>query len=213
MAAKKYGKSLKELNQPILMAFAALNFLVLYLAITTGEFSVAALKAALAEWRSAIPAAIGVVLTTVLNGLVPADWKYRLVFHRWNDALPGCRAFSVHAKSDPRIDLGRLRERHGRMPSTPTAQNALWYSIYRGIQDEPAVRQGHRDFLLTRDCAALAALFIPVLGLIGLLQIPTTGTAVVYFILLVVQFALVRLAASHYGTRMVTTVLAVEGNP
>src|ERR1700730_9284409 len=53
------------------------------------------------------------LLAIVLSGVLGDTWKARLVFWRWNNPLPGCRAFSELLASDPRIDVASLRSRLG----------------------------------------------------------------------------------------------------
>jgi hypothetical protein len=45
-------------------------------------------------------------------------------------------------------------------------------------------------------------------GAAGFFVIPSMKVGLIYLLVLLVQFVLVRQAASNYGTRMVTTVLA-----
>jgi hypothetical protein len=66
----------------------------------------------------------------------------------------------------------------------------------------------HRDFLLTRDYTGLAFLFVIFYGIAGFFTVPSTKVALIYLSFLLVQYLVVRQAASRYGIRMVTTVLA-----
>jgi len=76
------------------------------------------------------------------------------------------------------------------------------------MENDPAVRQVHREFLLLRDYTGLCAVFIVFYGAAGLYAIPSTKIGLIYLLVLSLQFVLVRQAASNYGIRMVTTVLA-----
>ena len=105
------------------------------------------------------------IVTTVANGLISAEAKARLVFLRWRHALPGHRAFSKYAASDPRIDVAKLKKVCGnKFPEDPVEQNRTWYRLYKAVEGNPSVVQVQRDFLLMRDYAALAALFAVVFG-------------------------------------------------
>jgi hypothetical protein len=149
------------------------------------------------------------VIATVMNGLVSADVKARLVFLRWLHALPGHRAFTKYAVRDPRIDLSALEKLHGGpLPTGPAEQNRAWYRIYKAAENDQAVRQVHRDFLLLRDYTGLSAVFIVFYGAAGLYAIPSIKVGLTYLLALVLQYVLVRQAASNYGIPMVTTVLA-----
>jgi hypothetical protein len=158
----------------------------------------------------ALPAGIGLVLTGVLNAQLSAEMKSRIVFMRWRNPLPGCEAFSRHAKGDMRIDLSAIERLCGPLPVKPREQNALWYRLYKSLDSDPSVAQVHRSFLFTRDYACLALMLAVVLGLIGFFQIPSMGIAVFYFFVLVLQFLGASQAARNHGKRFVTTVLAIK---
>jgi hypothetical protein len=59
-----------------------------------------------------------------------------------------------------------------------------------------------------RDYAGLAALFAVVFGAVALVEVPSLRVSLTYCLFLVAQLVLVRQAASTYGIRFVTTVLA-----
>lgn len=160
---------------------------------------------------SALPAGLGLVLTGILNAQLSPEMKARIVFMSWNDPLPGCKAFSHHAKSDARVDIACLELTHGPLPIAPREQNALWYRLYKTIENEPAVKQVHRAFLFTRDYTSLALMFAVFFGVAGFFQISSKLVALGYFGLLVLQFVLAGQAARNHGKRFVTTVLAIKG--
>jgi hypothetical protein len=155
-----------------------------------------------------LPSAFIVIAVGVINALFSPTAKARLIFLRWQHPLPGSRAFSEMAKTDTRIDLDKLKAAVGPFPKTPARQNAVWYSLYKSMENDPAVRQVHKSYLLTRDYAVFAALFIPILGGLALVQYPTSTMALSYAGFLVIQFVLVIRAARNHGFRFVTTVLA-----
>lgn len=161
--------------------------------------------------EGALPAGLGLVLTGVVNAQLSPEMKARVVFMSWRDPLPGCKAFTCHARSDARVDVACLELTYGPLPTAPREQNALWYKLYKTIEQEPAVRQAHRAFLFTRDYASLALMFAAVLGVAGFIQIPSTRVALIYLGLLLLQFALAGQAARNHGKRFVTTVLAIKG--
>jgi hypothetical protein len=163
-------RALKDLNTAQL-AGAVIANIILYAvairgdAIIAGEWPVA--------WRAAtelVPAGLLLVFITIASGLLSPMAKARLVFWRWRHPLPGCRAFSVHAKRDARINLPALRVRLGTFPKNEPDQNAMWYRLYRSIEHDLAVAQVQKDFLFTRDLAALSALAILPLGLAAFVQ-------------------------------------------
>lgn len=157
--------------------------------------------------------ALPVVVTTIANGLLNSATKERLLFLRWSDVLPDYRAFSVHAKADPRIDFARLQRACGnKVPSDPKEQNSLWYRFYLEMQDVPVVVQVHRDYLLLRDYTGLAALFLIGFGIAALLLVaPWKAFGIYLGILLLI---VVRHAAVTFAIRFVCTVLAQKaGKP
>jgi hypothetical protein len=157
-----------------------------------------------------VPVALAVGVATVLNGqLDPNTTKPRLVFLRWRNALPGHRAFSRYINVDPRIDPKKVETLVGSpLPVAPAQQNSVWYRLYKTVENDPAVLQVHRDFLLTRDYAGLTVRFIIFYGAAGFVAAPSQKVAVIYLGFLLLQYLIVRQAASRYGIRMVTTVLA-----
>ena len=95
-------KSLKEQNRWQLWLVVAVNCLFLYTVAQANSIEVSGLKTMFTDAGNLLPVGIALVVTTVLNGLLSADVKAKLVFLRWRDPLPGHRAFSRYAKSDPR---------------------------------------------------------------------------------------------------------------
>jgi hypothetical protein len=203
------GKSIKDQNRWQLWIIVSANSLFLYGVMQANAIKADGLRAALSDAQNLVPIGLALVVATVLNGLLSAEMKARLVFLRWHHALPGHRAFSKYSTRDPRIDRCALRKlRRGSLPVDPVEQNRTWYQIYKTVENDPAVRQVHRDFLLLRDYTGLCAVFILFYGAAGLYAIPSTKVGLIYLLVLVGQYAVVRQAASNYGIRMVTTVLA-----
>ena len=79
----------------------------------------------------------------ILDGLLSADTKERVVYWRFKHPLPGSRAFSVHLKKETRADPERLVRQWGVFPDDPAEQNRLWYRIYRSVEKELRVHEGH----------------------------------------------------------------------
>ncbi len=161
------------------------------------------------EVQDLLPGVLGIALLTVVNGLIGSNTKARLVFLRWSDPLPGCRVFTEHAPKDPRVDMEALTRRLGELPTESREQNATWYRLYRSVRSDPAVVQNHRDFLFTRDYAALSALMLVGLGGLALYQFEDWHRSSLYIVLLAAQYAVVRHVAARYGSRFVSTALSV----
>ncbi len=132
------GKSLKNQNRRRLWIVIAVNCLVLYAFTQTRDIGDLDAKAILARTTDLVPVGMALAVVSVINGLVTADYKYRIVFLRWRHSLPGHRAFSQYALSDPRIDVERIKEVFGGDLSTdPVQQNKVWFNtFYRKVENE-----------------------------------------------------------------------------
>jgi len=201
-------KSLKDQIRWQLWLTIAANFALFYVVAQSDAFAASGLSGLLTGAANLLPVGLALIVTTIANGLLDASMKARLVFLRWNFALPGHRAFSVHAVADPRVDMARLRESIGQMPASPADENLVWYRLYKKIETDPAVTQIHREFLFTRDYAAFSFLFLLGFGVAALFLISEWRVALLYLLALIVQFVVVRHSAANYGVRLVTTVLA-----
>lgn len=206
------GKSLKDQNRWQLWLILAANSLFLYGISKSNAIRVDGLRALFGNAHSLLPVGFALTVTTVLNGVLSVQTKNRLVFLRWNCALPGHRAFSRYAKADPRIDPSDLAQLcDGPVPIESADQNRVWYRIYKTVENDPAVRQVHRDFLLLRDYTGISALFMMCYGIIGFYAIPSSRIGLLYVLILFAQYMVVRQAACNYGIEFVTTVLARKG--
>lgn len=204
------AKSLKDQNIPRLLAVVVAN-LTIFLAILKADLLLTADYQSLAKGLDdLIPAALAVALLTVLNGLFSPLTKARLVFWRWTNPLPGCRAFSEHVWRDPRIDIVSLAQKIGEFPEDEFKQNVTWYGLYRTVKSDPAITHTHRDFLFTQDYAGLAALSLVVLGGLAVYQINDWNRTLPYIAFMAAQYLIVRHVAKNHGHRFVRTVLAVK---
>ena len=204
------AKSLKEQNRLQIWLFILINSIVLYGITQTDAVKFADLCSIFTDVGKLVPVALAIGIATVLNGLLdPNTVKARLVFLRWRDPLPGHRAFSRYMNTDPRIDPARVENLVGSpLPTAAAQQNRVWYRLYQSVENDPAVLQVHRDFLLTRDFTAISVLFLILYGIAGILAAPSRNVAIIYLGILFLEYLVVRQAASRYGIRMVTTVLA-----
>jgi len=204
-------KSLKEQNNWKLWLIVAANVLFFYGVLVTNGISLNGLRAVFSEAQSLLPISFAGIVATVLNSLPHSTTKARLVYLRWDNALPAHRAFSRYATQDARINMGTLKELFkGKLPTEPRAQNEEWYKLFRTVENEVKVYEVHRDFLLLRDYTSLAVLSLVTFGSLGFVLFTTVRTAGFYLLILVVQFLVVRQAAANCGIRMVTNVLALK---
>lgn len=206
------GKSLKDQNRWQLWIILAANTLFLYGIVQSNAIRTDGLRALFAGTQNLLPVGFALTITAVINGVLSIDMKNRLVFLRWTCALPGHRAFSQYAKNDPRIEPSVFpRLCGGAVPTGAVDQNRAWYRIYKSVENDPAVRQVHRDYLLMRDYTSISALLMVFYGIIGLYAIPSLRIVLLYALILLSQYIVVRQAASNYGIEFVTTVLARKG--
>jgi hypothetical protein len=154
---------------------------------------------------------IAPVAVLLLTSLLPSEIKASLVFWRVRDVLPGHRAFSVYAHTDPRIDVERLRAGVGAFPEQPREQNTLWYRLFKKLDGQAEVAQAHRHFLLFRDLAALSLLLAVIAPLVLHFLGAAPTAAWLAAGLLGVQYAATAIAARFHGVGLVCNVLALHG--
>lgn len=207
------NKVLKTQNKLWLAGFAVLHLVVFWGLATKGSVDFSALRnivdAILSE-KGAI-AAGSVLLVTILEGVFPDHLKAVLVFWRWRHPLPGCRAFTVIAKKDPRIDTRELERLLGVLPTDPLEQNRLWYRVYKMHADHLAVTQAHRVYLLTRDMACFSVLFLVALPVSLYLVTATLNLVMGYGLVLLAVYTIIAVASRNYANRFVANVLAIVG--
>lgn len=209
MSKESASKSLKDANRPKLWMTIAANLVVLYGFSQYEAVTTSGLKGLIAGATSLVPLTLSLIVTTIANGFLSDKTKSRLVFLRWWHAMPGHRAFSVFAVSDPRVDVDGLRKLLGKeWPTDPEAENRTWYRLFQEVENDPAVLYAHGEYLFTRDYAGFAALFVFALGTAAALTVRPIPVLLVYLGCLLLQFWVVRHTAATYGERFVCTVLA-----
>lgn len=209
MSKESASKSLKDANRPKLWMTIAANLVVLYGFSQYEAVTTSGIKGLIAGATSLVPLTLSLIVTTIANGFLSDKTKTRLVFMRWRHALPGHRAFSVFAVSDPRVDVDGLRKLLGKdWPTDPEAENRTWYRLFKEVESDPAVLYAHGEYLFTRDYAGFAALFLFALGSAAALTVRPIPVLLVYLGCLFLQFLVVRHTAATYGERFVCTVLA-----
>jgi hypothetical protein len=209
MATSAAGKSLKEQNRLQLWLVIAANVVVFYFVLQWDTLSTDGLRGLFATVSNLLPIGLATAVTTVLNGVLTARTKERLVFLRWRNALPGHRAFSEYGPADPKVDMAALKKLCGnKLPSDPAEQNLTWFSLYKSVENHPAITQVHKDYLLTRDYAGFAAIFLVVFGATAVAVVQSWRVSLGYCGVLLIQFLIVRHSARTYGIQFIQTVLA-----
>lgn len=157
------------------------------------------------------PLSVGIPLAAfAVAYLVPPKVRDALIFWRWHDALPGCRAFTSYLRADPRIDVEAIEEKHSPLPTEPEKQNRLWYKLFKACEEKPEVSFAHQMFLLFRDAAIIST--------VALLLLPISAAFLGWqwhvwlrpCSLFIAQYLLSMLLARNAAIRLVTTVLAVS---
>jgi len=209
MAKDKY---LKTKNAPLTWSFLGVNIAILLAIILSGKADLTSLNAIWTQMtvKDGITATALPVLAIILAGFLGDLGKARVVFWRFQNPLPGCRAFSKFIRSDPRIDYKALAGILGHFPETPHEQNALWYKLYKAHADKLTVAQAHRVYLLTRDLAAGSFVLMFAFVLAASISDASLSTKLGYGGFLVTQYAITACAARNYGNRFVTNVLVEE---
>lgn len=152
-----------------------------------------------------------VIASLLLLGLIPPDWRDRIIHLRWHHPLPGSRAFSKIGPETAHVNMLRLAEKHGPFPEDPAAQNQLFYRIYKPLRDDVGVCDSHRRYLAARDIGTITALLMVPLPFLAFLATGNFARSGIYGLLLVVIFLLCAIAAKNYSLRMVQHVLALTG--
>ena len=203
--------SLKDRNKPLL-AIVILANMTAYLATLNKGFSAENWANTLNDIQQLVPAVLISALTGILNAQIGHVNKARLVFWKYQHPLPGSHAFTEYINTDVRIDKATLLKNQSSLPIEPNEQNALWFKWYREFQNEPSIKQVHREYLFTRDYAGISILLLISLGPLAFWQMDSVQFAGLYLIFLIGQYLVVRKAAQNHGIRFVTSVLAYKSS-
>lgn len=205
---KAGGKSLKQANFVWLCTLITFDVVVLAIVIFPDLIRDATVSnIALARSISSV---LIPVIPLMLTNIVSQTMKARLVYWRWNNPLPGSRAFTKFVKEDDRIDEAKLLKNIGVFPSDPKEQNSKWYGLYLKIKNEVSVLDAHKAFLLYRDMASLSIILLFLAAFVlWFWEFPRSDlyrACGVFF----AQYVLTMLSARLAGQRMVGTVLSIH---
>lgn len=213
------SKLLKGKNHWFIRSFLALYALIFCLILLYPPTIDALLEdirrlVALTSFVGAAPLAVPLLVSLIaplLCDQLSGEVKAWLVFRRFKNPLPGCRAFTEIGKRDYRVSLTHLEALHGQLPSAPAEQNRLWYRIYKRHEADESVREPHAKYLLWRDLVAVVA-FLFVVGSPAVVfagQRPGAGL-LAYLGINIVLYAVLANAAGVAAERLVKNVLALE---
>lgn len=200
--------SLKAQNQPLLFLVVVGHYAV-YSYFSSGDFTLTSWgDVALQPTVYAPFAGVVAISIALLNSVFKNNLKEAAVFFRFQDRLPGHRAFSEHVHDDPRVDVSSLVGEVGEFPQSPKDQNSTWYSLYKKVKNDVSVKEANKSYLFFRDGACLV-LSIGVLlcawgvyGGVGLESVALYGAATI------VAWQLFALAARNNAEKLVRNVLA-----
>ena len=208
------SKYLKKSNIPTLVVFLIWNVSI-FLVVSNGMNNFwASIRRHASDLgtRGSLFCILTPIVLTIACGLLPASWKATLVFWRFRNALPGCRAFSELAKRDPRIDESLVVEQLASIPKSPREENATWYRWYKVVQDQITVQESHKQFLLNRDLTGIAFLFLA-FGTPALIPAGSTIFSLsIYAAITMLQFIILSIVARNHGNRFVCNVIAEYQN-
>ena len=206
------GKRIKDTYQKHLFFYIFANVIIFWVISLQGfiNFELIGMKFTELINHKSIFLILSPIISVVFNGFLSNSIKEILVFWRFKNRLPGCRAFTKLINTDQRIDITSLKKLLGKFPEDPSEQNRLWYKIYRDLSNNDIIIGSHRDFLLTRDLCSISFVFILFLIPIALVIWENMNTKIYYTIFLISQYLLTSVAARNYGKRFVCNVLSLK---
>jgi len=195
-----------------LSAFIVFNLCVFWTIIVIKDISLSKIETILSSFslQKGALAVLLPLLTVILNGTLPNNLKAILVFWEIRNPLPGSRVFTDLALKDPRIDLDKIKQKYGNLPTLPSEQNRLWYKIYKHHKSKITILESHKDFLLTRDLASVSAIFLLCFTLPTIFSSGSIKIKYGYITFLIFQYIILAIVAKNYGERFVCNVLAEE---
>ncbi len=208
MSKASVDRSLKSLNMKWLVMLAGLDVVAVLLFVAP-ELVGNASWGTVAVMRGLVALVLPVAVL-LLTGMLDHDIKAKLVYWKLKDPYPGCEAFTRHGPADVRVDMVALKKNVGVLPTEPAEQNRKWFKLYLLVENEVAVLEVHKSYLMYRDMAAMSiplSVLVPAaMFFTGAAQAAVWGSTILF----AVQFFVCCVAARHSGKRFVCTVLAIH---
>lgn len=212
------GKSLKEQNAGLIraamighiVAFAWIAARPLRLLSLSGRDFAAKLETMAAPGTAAL--GLIIVASLILLGIMSPNWRDRVIHWRWDDPLPGCRAFSVIGPHSSHVDMPNIEARHGPLPERCEEQNKLFYKIYREHRDDIGVLDAHGRYLAARDIGTITVILVVTLPWLAWWANGDFWRSVAYGGALLAVYGCCVIAAKNYSWRMVQHVLALASS-
>jgi hypothetical protein len=200
--------TLKTQNLPLIAVYITLNIAIFITLLNTGSIDIQSIQVYYEKLslKDGVFFSSLTLLIIVLSGMISNKVKEIVVFWRFEDRLPGCRAFSKYSKADSRIDLKILKSKFGKIPTLPSEQNKHWYKIFKTLNDK-SIDSTHKDSLLCRELSVMTVemflLTIPIFWFYGFV------VGLLYSIFLVLEYLMVRYCAKNSAERLVANTLAL----
>jgi hypothetical protein len=201
-------RSLKSLNMKWLVMLASLDVLAVLFFIAP-EYMKDATWGSVAFMRGLVTVLLPVIVL-LLTGMLSHTVKATLVYWRIQNPYPGCEAFTRHGPADVRIDMVALKKNVGELPVDQVEQNKKWFKLYKLVDDDRAVVEAHKLYLMYRDMAAMSLPLVLLVPL-GLYFVGASTNALwIAASIFAIQFIVCCLAARNSGMRFVCNVLSIH---
>lgn len=204
------SKSLKSQNLKVIAIFLLFNLAMFLGFLKSGEVFSGDFSFLYNDISKTIPLVITVFFVAVFNHALSPLMKFRIVFFRWNNPMPGSKAFSKYLYEDNRIDVNSLKERYPELPKLPVEQNSLWYKWLKSVENHELINGIHKSFLLFRDTSTIALMLLLILPIIALYYGVETNHLNIYIAFMTLQLLFIIVAARDRGIRLVTSVIALK---
>jgi hypothetical protein len=202
--------SLKKQNLVILTPYVIWCLSLYALFLSGDEKSLQNIKSYFDDFtaKDGMVAALTPIIVFVLNSILSSGVKAIIVFWKVKNPLPGNRIFTELGPKDARIDMNKIEQIVGTIPTEPKDQNSLWYQHYKKYQECLIVKTAHRHFLLARDMTAVTLVMLVLLPCSIIVFSKNWQGAVIYLVILLAQYIFLTLAAQGHGKRFACNVLA-----
>ena len=202
-------KSIKKENIPILSAYVIwCSVLFFVFNLSDGvSWSLIIEEFKSINIKSSVLVVMMPLIIIVTNGLLSSETKAKIVFLRLEHSLPGHRVFSKYIKKDSRIDIDKLKDLVGDLPTDPIEQNKLWYRLYKKNENSSLIYESHKSFILTRDLAIFSLLFI-IGSIIYFIIVKWNASSTKLILIYIVQLILLIISVNNYGKRFACNVIA-----
>jgi hypothetical protein len=203
--------SLKTQNLPLIGLYIIFNIAIFLTLLNTGNIDIQGIQAYYEKLnlKDGLFFSVLVLLIIILSGMVSNKVKEVVVFWKFENRLPGCRAFSQYAKEDSRIDLKELKSKFGKIPISHSKQNKYWYKIFKTLNNK-SIDNTHKDFLLCRELVVITIemflLIIPIFWYYSFV------IGISYFGFLIFEYLIVRYCAKNTAERLVVNTLALASS-